>query len=117
MVNAKPISIQIADGNRITSDKLVPQFIWTMQGEEFSFSLRLLKLGGYHIVLGCDWLQAVAPVQFDHRDGSVTVLMETKCLRLTTVDVKDSCSFISADTLYKMLKPENLQDIDKIFSI
>lgn len=39
VVDANPISIQIADGNIIRSDKLVPQFSWIMKGEEFSFFL------------------------------------------------------------------------------
>lgn len=63
-----PISISIADGSRMPSDKFIPNFIWNMKGEVFSFPIRLLKLGGYHVVLGCDWMKAVAPVLFDHRD-------------------------------------------------
>lgn len=117
VIDINPISIQIADGNRMKSNKIVPNFTWEMKGEKFSFSLRLLKLGGYHIVLGCDWLREVAPVQFDHRDGSVMVLMETKCLRLSSIDIKDSYSLISADALYKLLCCDEQQTIEHLFSI
>lgn len=45
-----------------------------MKGEEFRFPIRLLMLGGYHIILGCDWLKVVAPVVFDHRTEDLTIL-------------------------------------------
>lgn len=99
------------------SDKFIPNFIWNMKGEVFSFPIRLLKLGGYHVVLGCDWMKAVAPVLFDHRDGSITVLTETKNLKLTGIDAKYSCSLVSAEALYKMLCFDDSQEVEHIFSI
>lgn len=88
-----------------------------MQGEEFYFSLRLLQMSGYHIVLGCDWLKATEHVTFDYRDGIMTILTEAKCIKLTSIDVKSSCSLISTNTLYKMLCYDDLHEIEHLFSI
>lgn len=101
----------------MTSDKCIPDFEWSMKGEKFNFPLRLLQLGGYHMVLGCDWLLEMAPVLFDHRDRSITVLWETKCIRLTDIDVNYSCALFSAENLYKILCQNEEQELGHIYSM
>ena len=48
-------------------------FCWEMQGEEFQANLRLLRLGGCHIVLGVDWMRKVSFVSFDFNNMEVTL--------------------------------------------
>ena len=52
-----------------------------MQGELFEANLRLLKLGGYDLVLGVDWMKNVSPINFDFNKMEVTFEKEgRKCL-------------------------------------
>lgn len=43
-----------------------------MQREEYKADLRLLKLGGRHIVLGVDWMRGISPISFDFNKMEVT---------------------------------------------
>lgn len=36
-----------------------------MQGHKFTVDVQVLKLGGYDMVLGVDWLTGISPVTFD----------------------------------------------------
>ena len=48
----QPLSVIVANGNRVISESVYPGFNWEMQGEKFEVDLRLLQLGGYDVVLG-----------------------------------------------------------------
>ena len=59
-----PLSVIVANGHRMINKYRCQGFTWRMQGYEFSTDLRILQLGGCHIVLGVDWMRTVSPLIF-----------------------------------------------------
>ena len=53
-----PLSVTVANGNKVYSKSKCADFSWEMQGEEYITELWLLKLDGCNIVLGVDWMQS-----------------------------------------------------------
>ncbi|KAL2248441.1 UNVERIFIED_CONTAM: Retrovirus-related Pol polyprotein from transposon 17.6 [Sesamum indicum] len=68
-----PMMIRVADGSKLASKLECDQFTWEMQGEKFTHPVRLLKLGGYDLVLGCDWLSGYDPVEIDFSQSKITL--------------------------------------------
>lgn len=58
-----PISVQVANGQLLTSSKIVPAAIWSMQGLEFQQDLKVLPLSSYDMILGLDWLEKHSPMK------------------------------------------------------
>ena len=52
LMDTAPLSVTIANGNKMYNNYKSVGFKWLMQGEEFSTDLRILELGGCDIVLG-----------------------------------------------------------------
>lgn len=115
--NIIPTEIKVADGSSITCDKQISQFEWTIQGEKFKFPIRLLQLGGFHMVLGCDWLEAISPVEFDYKLRSITFTKENKLVVLHALKKQAECTLISAASLYKMLGSAHHHEFGHIFSL
>ncbi|KAL0282300.1 UNVERIFIED_CONTAM: Retrovirus-related Pol polyprotein from transposon [Sesamum angustifolium] len=65
--------IRVADGSKLNSKLICPKFSWEVQGHRFSHPVRLLKLGGYDLVLGCDWLSNYNPMELDFHQLKVTL--------------------------------------------
>jgi len=55
------LSVMIANESRMVSHYKCKEFRWMMGGHEFAVDLRILKLGGCHIILGVDWMRTVSP--------------------------------------------------------
>ena len=51
-----PVEVRVANGDRITCDRIVPDLKWWMQGHTFSTPMRELDIGAYDGILGMDWL-------------------------------------------------------------
>jgi len=72
-----------------------------MQGHEFTIDLRILRLGGSHIVLGVDWMKTVSPLIFDFNTLEVTFERAGKRLTLTGCLDEGECKVISSSDLKK----------------
>ncbi|KAK6127369.1 hypothetical protein DH2020_038880 [Rehmannia glutinosa] len=59
---AKPLLVKVANGQRLVSSQKAEDFTWEMQGNNFAYSLRLLKNKGCDLILGGDWLKARTPL-------------------------------------------------------
>ncbi|KAK4394519.1 hypothetical protein Sango_1606200 [Sesamum angolense] len=68
-----PMMVSVADGYRMISKVICPELSWEIQGLQFSYPVRTLKLGGCDFVLGCDWLGAYNPVELDFQQLTVTI--------------------------------------------
>jgi len=77
-----PLSILITDGARMVSHRRCVGFKWLMSGQEFLANLRILKLGGCHVVLGVDWMKSVSPLVFDFNTLEVTFRWEDQQVTL-----------------------------------
>lgn len=68
LVPISPMGISVAGGEKLRCDQMCPKVEWDIQGHKFAFPVRMLKLGGYHMVLGVDWLAKLSPVEFDFKE-------------------------------------------------
>ena len=84
LASTKPFSVTVANGNRLISKSACLGFCREMQGEVFEANLRLLKLGGCHIVLGVDWMKEMSPISFDFNRMEVTFVKDGRKKTLTS---------------------------------
>ncbi|KAL0355175.1 UNVERIFIED_CONTAM: hypothetical protein Sradi_3964400 [Sesamum radiatum] len=68
-----PMIVSVADGYRMMSKEICPQLSWEIQGFQFSYPVRTLKLGRCDFLLGCDWLGAHNLVELDFHQLIVTI--------------------------------------------
>lgn len=57
--------VTLANGQRVFSEAKWFQVKWEVQGHQFVFDLRMMKLGAYDVVLGVDWLSSISPFYLD----------------------------------------------------
>ncbi|KAL2246158.1 UNVERIFIED_CONTAM: Retrovirus-related Pol polyprotein from transposon [Sesamum indicum] len=56
-----------------------------MQGYTFTHPIRLLKLGGYDLVLGCDWLSTYNPIELNFHRLRVSISLPQQKLVIETL--------------------------------
>jgi hypothetical protein len=85
-------------------NSFVPDFEWAVQGHSFQYSMNVLALNCYDMILGKDWLDNYSPMwvhwkrqilRFTHKKRRITLR------GLTTA--KPSCKLVSAAKLKGML--------------
>lgn len=59
------IHINVAGGGILSSHQICHNFT-SMQGHTFTYTIRLIKLGGYQMVVGGDWLKTFGVIELDH---------------------------------------------------
>lgn len=67
------MQVRVADGSKIINNLFCTEFTWKIQDQEFSYPVRVVKLGGCNMVLGGDWLWNHSPVEFDYDKMKVTL--------------------------------------------
>ncbi|KAL0445900.1 UNVERIFIED_CONTAM: 40S ribosomal protein S25 [Sesamum latifolium] len=50
------IVVRVADGSKVLSSLDCPKLCWEIQRHQFSYFVRVLKLGGCDFIMGCDGL-------------------------------------------------------------
>lgn len=45
--------------------------VWNVQGREFLYNLKTLKLAGSDMVLGVNWMTKFGPINFDYANGCI----------------------------------------------
>lgn len=72
LTSTQPLSVAVANGEKVISKFAFVNFHWDMQKEQFVTDLRLLKLRGCDVVLGVDWMKTISPISFDFNKLEVT---------------------------------------------
>jgi hypothetical protein len=62
ITDVQPVSVTVANGQKITSDQQVSDFTWWAQGHTFHHFVRVLPISCFDLVLGMDWLEAHSPM-------------------------------------------------------
>lgn len=62
---AKPITVQVANGQAIVGHYHLPLAEWSMAGLHFKADVKLLPLSAFDLVVGMDWLQRYSPMKVD----------------------------------------------------
>ncbi|KAK6123755.1 hypothetical protein DH2020_042499 [Rehmannia glutinosa] len=112
---AKPLLVKVANGQRLISTQRAEGFTWDMQGNKFTYPLRLLKNEGCDLTLGGDWLKACTPIELDYDKITFTVTSKGKRVRILALTSAAECKFISGDTLYKMLHMDYMDQIEELY--
>jgi hypothetical protein len=80
--SAEPVQVSVANGAKLTSDQMVPDFSWLTQGNTFSTSVCILPLSCYDMILGMDWLESHSPMwihwrckimRFHHKNRRISI--------------------------------------------
>jgi hypothetical protein len=102
----QPMSVKVAIGQQIQTNKEVPALTWWIQGYTFSTSARILELGANDLILGMDWLEDHSPMQCDWLQKRISFLHENKMITLQGVVHKlvEQITEISAEQLSKLQK-------------
>jgi len=82
----------------------------------FEADLRLLKLGGYDVVLGVDWMKQVSLINFDFNRMEVTFEKGGKKMTLMGSREIGACKMITGRKLQTLLKNKWAQ-VTQLFSI
>ncbi|KAL0288432.1 UNVERIFIED_CONTAM: hypothetical protein Scaly_2730700 [Sesamum calycinum] len=99
--------IRVVDGSKLSSKLICPKFSWEVQGHRSSHPVRLLKLGGYDLVLGCDWLSNYNPMELDFHQLKVTLSQAGKKLVLRALPNESSAKVMYAHSLVKLIRKRN----------
>ncbi|KAL0283300.1 UNVERIFIED_CONTAM: Retrovirus-related Pol polyprotein from transposon.6 [Sesamum angustifolium] len=75
-----------------------------MQGHKFSHPVRFLKLGGYDLVLGCDWLSNYNPIELDFHQLKVRFTQATRELILRALPLEPRAKMLSALSMAKLIR-------------
>lgn len=62
------LTVGVANGDRVPCDGVCKHVSVMLDKEEFTMDLYVLPLGGFDLVLGCDWLRTLGPIlwNFEH---------------------------------------------------
>ncbi|KAL0409740.1 UNVERIFIED_CONTAM: hypothetical protein Sradi_1908400 [Sesamum radiatum] len=95
--------VSVADGYKMMSKVICPELSWEIQGFQFTYPVRTLKLGGCDFVLGCDWLGAHNPVELDFDQLTVTISQKDGKVILRALPQKNGSMLITPDSLSGLL--------------
>lgn len=114
-----PLSqVIIADGGVMQCDKLATGVEWWCQGHSFTNDLKVLKLGGYDIILGMDWLEHHSPMLIHWQRKKLRFTYQGK--RINLVGVKENlsdCKSVTSKQLKGMLKTRAVSQVVQLCSI
>jgi hypothetical protein len=101
---APPVTVAVANGQKMMSSQEVKEFIWLSQGHTFSTAVRVLPLKCYDLVLGMDWLENHSPMWIHWIRKCMRFTYQGKRISLHGVKEKtQSCLAISMKKLQGLL--------------
>lgn len=65
VVSSKPLTVMVANGQKISTHLKCSDVTWTMQGYKFTYNFRIMSLEVYDMILGVDWMKQFGPMIFD----------------------------------------------------
>jgi hypothetical protein len=99
------VQVTVANGSKITSNKMISGITWWTQGHTFSTNARVLDLKFYDMVLGMDWLEHHSPMWVHWKRKKLRFTHQGKRITLTGVkDCVSSCPKIKTRKLRGLLR-------------
>ena len=96
------VDVRVANGDRLTCNRIVPELKWWMQGHTFATPMRDLDIGAYDGILGMDWLAQHSPMTCHWQDKWVKFTHDGEEVTLRGTPTK-------ASTTLKAIKPDELR--------
>ena len=62
LLHTNPLSITVANGEKLYSTAKCKQLEWLMHGHSFTHDFRVLSMGGSDMVIGVDWMKRFSPL-------------------------------------------------------
>ncbi|KAJ4788261.1 polyprotein [Rhynchospora pubera] len=82
-----PLSVKIADGSKLSTNKLCQNLSFQLQGTEFSGDLRVLEIQGYDVILGMDWLSQFGLMTVDWNQGALYIKHQGQDVKLQVENI------------------------------
>ncbi|KAL8137446.1 LOW QUALITY PROTEIN: hypothetical protein V2J09_003447 [Rumex salicifolius] len=114
------MEVAVANGYKLYSQQGCKDFKWEMQGHRFIFSPRILKLGGYDLVLGGDWLREFSPILFDFKALKISFHKDGHKLEFSGIREEAGLRSMTGLKLHKLFKkrvPLFVTQIARLFSV
>ncbi|KAL2235351.1 UNVERIFIED_CONTAM: Transposon Ty3-G Gag-Pol polyprotein [Sesamum indicum] len=99
-----PMMVRVADGSKLISQLACHKFSWEIQGHKFTHPIKLIKLGGYDLVLGYDWLGLHNPIELDFHQGKVTLSQDSNKVVLKALSGKTGSKAVTTHSLSKLVR-------------
>ncbi|KAH6809268.1 hypothetical protein C2S51_027051 [Perilla frutescens var. frutescens] len=112
-----PLMVKVSNGQKLVSNAQAKYFSWGVQGHQFNYSLRVLQIEGYDLILGGDWLRSCTPIELDYKNMTFTVTQKGQRIKLQTVTSHVDCMVISGPTLYRLTHTKNWKEIEEIYMV
>ncbi|KAL4284548.1 hypothetical protein GQ457_16G010190 [Hibiscus cannabinus] len=106
LVQTKPLTITVANGEKLFSTAKSNKLQWQMQGYNFDHDFRVLSLGGSDMVLGVDWMQKYSPVVMDFNKMTLSFQKDDQLITLQGGSKDNIVKLISGDKLQKLAAKE-----------
>jgi len=101
----EPLQFTTADGTPMLSDKCIPQFSWVIQGHLFAYTVRVLPLKCFDMIIGADWLEDHSPTWIHWQKKQMRFPVNGKRVLLKgATDDLSSCKNISVPKLKGLLR-------------
>lgn len=88
-------NITVADGNQITCQGMVRNFVWKFNGQEFCTDVLLIPLGSCDMVLGVQWLSKLGTIKWDFHKLLMEFMLNDRSKVRRPTNSKTSFSFNS----------------------
>ncbi|KAL8159085.1 hypothetical protein V2J09_000622 [Rumex salicifolius] len=108
IVSAPIMEVAVANGECMYNNQICKGFSWEMQGNHFSYSPRMLKLGGCDLVLGGDWLSIYSPILFDFKLLKISFKNDGQQIEICGIKEEANLKSMSATKLHKLFKHKEL---------
>ncbi|KAJ1702741.1 hypothetical protein LUZ63_002520 [Rhynchospora breviuscula] len=113
-----PMSVVVANGNRMMTDSECKGFKFSIQGNEFVKDVRLLDIKGYDLILGLDWLTERGPMMVDWKKGCLKFKSGDKEVKLQVCEEVAEVSMCDTEiNLVQERKRGNEVVIAQLFSV
>lgn len=83
--NMQPVQVQVANREKMITNKIVKNFEWWAQGHTFHNDIRILDIGAYDAILGYDWLKTHSPMVCDWEAKTMSFVDNGKQVELKGV--------------------------------
>ncbi|KAL4308216.1 hypothetical protein GQ457_01G023920 [Hibiscus cannabinus] len=102
VIQTYPLSITVANGEKLISMAKSKQLGWKMQGYYFEHDFRVLQLGGSDMVLGVDWMRKYSPITMDFNKMTLQFLQGDQAITLQGGITNSSLKIISGEKMQKL---------------
>jgi hypothetical protein len=102
------LTVDVANGDRVTCEGVCPAVPITIGDEHFAVDIFIIALGGFELVLGCQWVRTLGPILWDFEHQSMSFSRSDHCVQWFGLDTGSipRVATLAADNLMQLLLAE-----------